>query len=416
MGGRRVGGEELMADPDASSQPKATESTGWLTPDRRSTLRRLANYAGIAVLVAIVLPFLLYAIPQLIGAEYSYVVLSGSMQPVLAPGDVTFVDEVQPSAIEKGDVINFKRATDERTTTHRVIEVVQRDGAPAFRTQGDANEDPDQGIVSPAELRGRMMTIGGIAVAVPLIGHLIQFTSTQLGFALLFIVPVTLLVINEIWGVLRAAMATDEQSEPPDVGEAEPEQRPSTTGSSSAVPADDEDAGGGISFHPAELRLGAAVLVAFVAYSAWMAIQDPSPLRIGVAGSATVAFALVGGLYLLGSKTARERPSRSEGVVIQEGTMPQEGTVEARTAVPSLDALVELAATTEEPVRRDTKTGTYHLVIDGTLYAHAPGLLAVDAPADQPSAEGDHSKGGPDDGVATGAGEPSDVITGADDD
>jgi len=365
-----------MSVPEVEGDDPSDEE-GFLTPARRSQLRRAANVLGIVLLLAFVLPFVAYAVPQLIGAEYSYVVLSGSMQPTLAPGDVTYVDAVEASAIEEGDVVNFKRAEDDRTTTHRVIEIVEENGGPAFRTEGDNNEDPDQGLVTPDELRGRVMQVGGVTLAVPLIGYLIQFSSGGLGFVLLFVVPVTLLVANEVWAVVSAASADDDVST--DGGE-----RERSTGGSAD---EGEESSSGVSFRPAELRLGAGVLAAFVLYSVGVAVTDPGPVTIGVAGSAAVALLLVGGLYAMGSTTGESADAEPSGprdpaaVLIEEGALPDDDPA-SRESVSSLDALVDLAETTDRRVRRDPTDGTYHLAAGNTLYVYAPGAQPAESATD----------------------------------
>jgi len=66
---------------------------------RRVPWRRLANVVGLVLVLAVVVPFLVYAVPQVVGAEHSYVVLSGSMQPTMNPGDVVVVDDTPASEI-----------------------------------------------------------------------------------------------------------------------------------------------------------------------------------------------------------------------------------------------------------------------------------------------------------------------------
>jgi signal peptidase len=369
--------DEREQPTDHTPEPAAEETDA--SDPERDRIRRLAHLAGIALLVVIVLPFLLYAVPHLIGAEYSYVVLSGSMQPVLGPGDVTFVDAVDAEAVQTGDVINFKRAEDTRTTTHRVIEVVERDGEVAFRTQGDNNEDPDQGVVTADELRGRLLTVGGTAVAIPLVGYVIQFTSTSLGFALLFIVPVTLLVLNEVWGVIREA-------KPDEAGEGTATDGQSADSNSAATPADTSavdgarhesgDDAGSVTFSPNELRLGAGILVAFLAFSAWTAVGEPGPLRIGVTGAVAVALLLVGGLYTLGSTSEQPAGGRSAAdaaaVIVENEPLPAPETADSRERVPSLDALLAVAESTASQVSRDPGTGICHLRDGTTRYVYEP--------------------------------------------
>ncbi|WP_049894090.1 S26 family signal peptidase [Salinarchaeum sp. Harcht-Bsk1] len=71
--------------------------------------RRLLHGVGLVVLLALVVPFVIYAVPGVVGAEQSYVILSGSMEPALSPGDAIVVDDTAPSAIEEGDVVTFRR-------------------------------------------------------------------------------------------------------------------------------------------------------------------------------------------------------------------------------------------------------------------------------------------------------------------
>ncbi|MCW8171877.1 signal peptidase I [Natrialba swarupiae] len=73
------------------------------------------------VLIAIVVPFVIYAVPGVIGAEYSFVVLTGSMAPAIDPGDVVIVGETEPTTIESGDVITFVRDGADTPVTHRVV-------------------------------------------------------------------------------------------------------------------------------------------------------------------------------------------------------------------------------------------------------------------------------------------------------
>lgn len=286
-----------MTDSDATTAEEGTDDgddRATIGPVSRARLRWVAHRVGLLLLLAIVVPFLLYAVPQLIGAEHSYVVLSGSMEPTMSPGDVIFVDAVGVGAIAEGDVINFKRGSDERATTHRVIEVVQRDGEPAFRTQGDSNDAPDQGVVTGDELQGRLLSVAGVPLVIPLIGYVIQFANTQLGFALLFVLPIALLVAFELRGVVTSARSGSPTTEA-DGG------RPSSGDTSTQAPSPDgADDDGGISFTATELQFGLVVLAAFAAYSTWVAVSHPGVWTVGVAGSVIVALLLVAVLYITG--------------------------------------------------------------------------------------------------------------------
>jgi len=67
--------------------------------DLRPMVWRAVRIVGLILLIALVLPFVAYAVPQVAGAEHSFVVLSGSMEPSISPGDVVLVAGVQPDAV-----------------------------------------------------------------------------------------------------------------------------------------------------------------------------------------------------------------------------------------------------------------------------------------------------------------------------
>lgn len=181
--------------------------------------RRAAHLAGFVLLVAVVGVFVATAVPQTVGADHSYVVLSDSMSPAIDAGAVVFVDGVPTDRIETGDVITYEQGgADGNRVTHRVVEVVERDGERQFRTKGDANEDPDPQPVPASRV------IGVVGFHVPLIGYVTSFAQTRLGILALVVVPAVLLVVSEMWD-LAAAMAVEsgenEESTEPG-GEAEP--------------------------------------------------------------------------------------------------------------------------------------------------------------------------------------------------
>jgi signal peptidase len=91
--------------------------------------------------------------PYLIGWHASAIV-SGSMMPAMAPGDVAVVAPVAPDRLRPGQVILFTDpARSDRTLAHRVVSR-QDDGT--FTTRGDANATADSTPVPPSAIRGRI--------------------------------------------------------------------------------------------------------------------------------------------------------------------------------------------------------------------------------------------------------------------
>lgn len=176
----------------------------------RFDVHRAANALALLLFVAVVYLFVATAVPQAVGADHSYVVLSDSMSPAIDAGAVVFVGEVAPAAIEEGDVITFEQSgsSGEYRVTHRVVEVVETDGERRFRTKGDANDDPDPSLVTPDQV------VGVVRFHVPYIGYVTSFAQTRLGILALVVVPAVLLVVLEVRDLLTAteSSADDEQS------------------------------------------------------------------------------------------------------------------------------------------------------------------------------------------------------------
>ncbi len=163
--------------------------------------RRALHVAGAVLFVALLVPFLVFAVPDVAGADESYVVLSDSMNPTIDAGDVVIVEENDPSSIEEGDVLTFDAADPEEfdagdgtsIVTHRVVDIEQTDDGLEFVTQGDANNAPDGSAVEEEQV------IGVVAFSIPYIGRVISFAGTRTGLMLFVVVPCTLLVVNELY-------------------------------------------------------------------------------------------------------------------------------------------------------------------------------------------------------------------------
>lgn len=239
------------------------------------SLKSIANLLGIALLIAVVAPFVVYAVPAVVGAEYSFVVLTASMTPAIAPGDVVIVDERDPAAIAEGDVITFVRGDSEVPVTHRVIGVTTTGGGVAFETRGDANEAPDAGLVPGANV------LGVVAITIPYLGYVIQFADSPVGFALLVVVPFGLLVASELWTAVRGR-GRDATETDPNAAVA-PESGSGDAEGGDADPVADAEGDAGISV---DVVVGAgAVLAAVAPYSVYVAFQ----LRTALAFSAAIA-------------------------------------------------------------------------------------------------------------------------------
>lgn len=119
------------------------------TTSRWRLLHRLVGVLALLSLPAAVASMALPGIAQLRG-DRLYVVMSGSMSPVLEAGDAVLVRPVQPDQLRPGMIITYKAGGTGAVTTHRITELRTVDGARFVQTKGDANASPDPDL-TPVE-------------------------------------------------------------------------------------------------------------------------------------------------------------------------------------------------------------------------------------------------------------------------
>jgi signal peptidase len=135
------------------------------------------HIAGRATTALLALSLVLLALVAA-GAAAGYrgsVILTGSMQPALAPGDLVVVHSIAAAAMRPGEIVAFR---DEHgtTITHRVKAVAtRRDGSLAVTTQGDANNVSERWDTTPEA------TVGRVVTAVPQLGRVTSWTGSETG-------------------------------------------------------------------------------------------------------------------------------------------------------------------------------------------------------------------------------------------
>jgi signal peptidase len=353
--------------------------------------RRLANGVGLVLLLAVLIPFVVFAVPQAVGADQSYVVTSGSMEPNISVASAIIVEEVDTAQIEENDIITF--GSDEQTTTHRVIEVVDRDGQRVFRTKGDNNEDPDPSLVTSDTIEGRVMTVAGEPATIPYVGYVVQFTKTQTGFVTMVLVPFVLLVLNEVWNVVASATPgpdTDDGAGEESTGRrgvTEPTEEPDVVSADAtatdAASADDSvetDDDGTITLFARELQLGIAAAGAFLAYSVWVSYVTMEFWAFATTAGVVTAFLLLSGLYLTGRSDGEGATSGPESVPELQPEAEPESDSESGVADAVTTSISEASANSEKKRREATSdtSGTGFLFLDDPIATDDDGA-AVDS-------------------------------------
>ena len=143
---------------------------------QRSILKKIYNVFITMVVIVLALLAILLAGVRLVGLM-PYAVLSGSMRPTYQVGSIIYVREVNPWDLKVDDPVTY-RIEGGTVVTHRIIEVIEDETIStelSFRTQGDANKEPD-GSLLPAQ-----NIIGKPVFHIPLLGYVSTFIQNPRG-------------------------------------------------------------------------------------------------------------------------------------------------------------------------------------------------------------------------------------------
>ena len=148
--------------------------------------------AAIILLIAVFLANAL--IPFFTGSEKPLIVLSGSMVPVMLPGDMVISRSVGPNELVAGDVMVFRDPGGRPDTliTHRIISIEEGEKR-IFHTKGDANNAEDMFVVQASDVVGKLVFV------LPFVGYLPDMLKHNKNiFLFTVILPAGLLILDEI--------------------------------------------------------------------------------------------------------------------------------------------------------------------------------------------------------------------------
>ncbi len=127
----------------------------------------------------------------------SLVVRSGSMEPTYPTASLVISRWVPAHEVQVGDVVMLQeKTTNAPPVMHRVHTLEEVDGQRVVETKGDANDDVDpHKFVLPARLPRAQHVL-------PYVGYLVAAVTTRLGWALLLVLPSTILcatILCSVW-------------------------------------------------------------------------------------------------------------------------------------------------------------------------------------------------------------------------
>ena len=105
---------------------------------------------------------------------YMFNIVSESMEPTLNKNDLVLVQKCELSELQEGDIITFKQ--DERTISHRILNITKDEETIRFKTKGDNNEIPDQDEVEENQVYGK------VVFRIKKIGNIVSYIQNIRGF------------------------------------------------------------------------------------------------------------------------------------------------------------------------------------------------------------------------------------------
>ena len=175
---------------------------------RRPKYRSVAEFLGRLALGLALLVLLLLGVLPHTGMYRTETVLSGSMRPEFAPGDLVVVTPERTRDVRVGQVISYHIPVgDHHVQSHRVIAVVRGGDNPLVRTKGDANSAPDPWV---AKLNGS--TAWQVRTVIPKAGWPIVWMRKPVVRTMsVFALPL-LLALFGLWRIWRVS-GNDESNE-----------------------------------------------------------------------------------------------------------------------------------------------------------------------------------------------------------
>ena len=113
---------------------------------------KLVLIALLALAITILVRVFVYQKFDIFGFRL-YQIMSGSMEPTIHVGDAVITKEV--SELNEGDILAYENG--QSITVHRVIKVYTEGDKRMYEAQGDNNNAPDQGLIMPEQVKGKVV-------------------------------------------------------------------------------------------------------------------------------------------------------------------------------------------------------------------------------------------------------------------
>ena len=130
----------------------------------------------------------------------AYVIVSGSMEPLIKVRDAVIIKRTTEDRIKKGDVVTYRSADPAFSgilITHRVVSIEEKDGEKVYITKGDHNETIDRTPVSFSQIQGK------VVMRVPKIGYIKYFLVDYYGWIIAVVLPSLGVIFYDIYKLVK---------------------------------------------------------------------------------------------------------------------------------------------------------------------------------------------------------------------
>ena len=142
-------------------------------------------------------------IPSVFGWK-PFIVLSGSMEDTIMPGDLILTKEIDALELKEGDVISF-RTNKYTVITHRIINIVDEEGERKYYTKGDNNNSADSEPVCNDQIEGIYR------YRIPKLGKIALNLQKPIGIVICVALPLIILLLAQFADYKRQAIEKEKK-------------------------------------------------------------------------------------------------------------------------------------------------------------------------------------------------------------
>lgn len=138
---------------------EANNSTSKNEKKKPHIVKRFFGFIGKLILVALLALAITILVRVFVYHKFDifgfrlYQIMSGSMEPTIHVGDAVVTKEVPE--LNVGDILAYENG--QAITVHRVIKVYTEGDKRMYEAQGDNNNAPDQGLIMPEQVKGKVV-------------------------------------------------------------------------------------------------------------------------------------------------------------------------------------------------------------------------------------------------------------------